>query len=396
MTSLKTSRAVAATVLLFGYNGVVIGVWAASIPTLQAKFSLAPAPDLAVLLICIGLAAIASMQVAGRLADRYGARRISLAMIPVLVVGILGVALAPTVPALFAAGMLLGVGNGGIDVGMNAIGVQVERNRPKPIMSFFHGMWSVGNLVGAALLVTLAPLYNRAGEPTMLTAAAIAAALGVAAFVVALRITPETAVVSHHDESGAKTPIPPSAYLLGLMAIAFGLGEGTAMDWSGLHVTEVTGVDTTTGALGVTAVAAFMVVIRLLGDFLVARFGRRAITRFGGACSALGYLVAATGSSLPVLLVGWSLVGLGIGMIAPQVYAVAGHTAGGRGLAVVVTFGYATFLIAPGLVGALVRTIGIQPTMFVPAALLSGLLLVARIMPGREPAVELATEAGHS
>ena len=91
-----------------------------------------------------------------------------------------------------------------------------------------------------------------------------------------------------------------------------------------------------------------MVVIRLLGDFLVARFGRRAVTRFGGACSALGYLVAAVGTNLPVLLVGWSLVGLGIGMIAPQVYAVAGHTAGGRGLAVVVTFGYATFLIAPG------------------------------------------------
>jgi hypothetical protein len=62
----------------------------------------------------------------------------------------------------------------------------------------------------------------------------------------------------------------------------------------------------------------------------------------------------------------------------------------------VVTFGYATFLIAPGLIGWLVGSIGIQATMFVPAVLLSGLLLVARIMPGREPAPEFAAERPES
>ena len=383
MSALSTRTAASAVTLLFGYNGLVIGAYAASIPTLTARFGLQPW-QLSVFFICMGVAAIASMQLSGRLADRLGARRVSLAMLPVLVVAVLGLGLAPSLPWLFAAGILLGFGNGGIDVAMNAIGVQVERHRPRPIMSFFHGMWSVGNLVGAAVFVLIAPLLGRDPVATMTATTTIAAALGVVALAVAWRITPETAVVAHHDETGTKTPIPRSAYLLGLMAIAFGLGEGTANDWSGLHVTQIAGVDPTTGALGFTCVAAFMVVIRLLGDFLVARFGRRAVTIFGGVCSALGYLVAATGSSLAVLLAGWSLVGLGIGMIAPQVYAVAGHTAGGRGLAVVVTFGYATFLIAPGIIGWLVQTIGIQNTMFVPAVLLSGLLLVARTMPGRD------------
>ena len=383
MNALSSPRAVAAVVLLFGYNGLVIGAYAASIPTLQARFQLTPS-QLALFFICIGLAGIASMQVSGRLADRLGARRVCIAMLPILVLAILGIGLAPTLPLLFGAGILLGIGNGGIDVAMNAIGVQVEQNRPKPIMSFFHGMWSVGNLVGAGTLVLLAPLFALNPETTVLTTTALMSALGVVALVIAWRIIPETVVVPQYDEAGVKTPIPRSAYLLGMMAIAFGLGEGTANDWSGLHVTQIGGVDPTTGALGFTCVAAFMVVIRLLGDFLVARFGRRAVTRFGGACSALGYVIAAVGSGLPVLLVGWSLVGLGIGMIAPQVYAVAGHTAGGRGLAVVVTFGYATFLIAPALIGWLIGVVGIQNTMWVPAVLLSGLLFVARIMPGRE------------
>ena len=390
MISLGSPKAALAVVLLFFYNGLVIGVYAAAIPTLVQRFGLTPL-QLSMLFVAIGVAAIASMQASGRLSDRFGARRISLAMIPVLVVGILGIGLAPNIVLLVASAVLLGLGNGGIDVAMNAVGVQVEQHRPKPIMSFFHGMWSVGNLVGAALIVGLAPLFERNPEPTVVTATAIASALGLVVLAVAVRITPETALISHADESGAKTPIPRSAYLLGLMAIAFGLGEGTANDWSGLHVTQIAGVDATTGALGFTCVAAFMVVIRLLGDFLVVRFGRRAVTRFGGACSALGYLIAATGATLPVLLIGWSLVGLGIGMIAPQVYAVAGHTAGGRGLSVVVTFGYATFLIAPAIVGVVVQTIGIQRTMFLPAVLLSGLLLVARIMPGKEaPATELS------
>jgi MFS family permease len=73
-----------------------------------------------------------------------------------------------------------------------------------------------------------------------------------------------------------------------------------------------------------------MVLIRLLGDLLVARFGRRTVVRFGGLCAAIGYGTVTLVGGLPLLLVGWALVGLGVGMIAPQVDAVAGHIGGGR------------------------------------------------------------------
>jgi len=185
----------------------------------------------------------------------------------------------------------------------------------------------------------------------------------------------------HHTVDGVKTRIPKAAWVLGIMALAFGLSEGTAMDWSSLHVTDVAGVDPTTGALGLIAVSAFMVVIRLLGDRLVARFGRRAVVRFGGLSAALGYLTVTLVSSLPILVLGWALVGFGVGMIAPQVYALAGHIGGGRVLAVVVTFGYAAFLIGPAVVGFLVNHLGIQHAMAVPALLCAAIIALASTMP---------------
>ena len=95
----------------------------------------------------------------------------------------------------------------------------------------------------------------------------------------------------------------------------------------------------------------------------------------------MGYLVVTVVSILPLLLVGWALVGLGVGMIAPQVYAVAGHIGGGRVLAVVVTFGYASFLIGPGVVGLLVENVGIHRAMAVPAVLCAVIIALATTMP---------------
>jgi MFS family permease len=180
--------------------------------------------------------------------------------------------------------------------------------------------------------------------------------------------------------------------VLGAMALAFGLAEGTALDWSSLHVTDVARVDPTTGALGLVAVSGFMVLIRLLGDQLVTRFGRSAVVRFGGICAALGYFVVTVVGSLPLLVAGWALVGFGIGMIAPQVYAVAGHLGGGRVLAVVVTFGYAAFLTGPALMGFLVDRFGIHHAMAVPAALCAGIIALAATMPRKD--TDLADSQG--
>ena len=376
---LSTRLAAVAMTTLFALNGMVLGGYGAALPSLRDKLGM-DATQIAILLFCAGAAAITSMQIGGRLADALGARKVTLATVPIIILAMITIGLAPSYPIAILGAVLMGLGNGAMDVGMNAIGVQVEAARRRPIMSFFHAFFSIGNFIGAGTVLLLAAVLGLKGGAIVTPLAISLSALALVAFVVLLKITPEAAVV-HHTVDGVRTPIPKAAWVLGIMALAFGLSEGTAVDWSSLHVTDVAQVDPTTGALGLAAVSAFMVAIRLLGDRLVSRFGRRAVVRFGGLCAALGYLTVTLVSSLPLLVLGWALVGFGVGMIAPQVYAVAGHIGGGRVLAVVVTFGYAAFLIGPAFVGFLVNQVGIHHAMAVPAILCAGIVGLASTMP---------------
>src|SRR5918998_6936398 len=85
--------AVAVTVL-FVVNGMLLGGYGASLPSLRDKLGLG-ATEIAILLFCAGAAAITSMQIGGRLADAIGARTVTLAAVPVVIAGALTLGLAP-------------------------------------------------------------------------------------------------------------------------------------------------------------------------------------------------------------------------------------------------------------------------------------------------------------
>jgi MFS family permease len=377
--ALASRTAAIAVTALFTVNGLLLGGYGGALPSLRVKLDLSFS-EIAVLLFCGGAAGILSMQIGGRLADAIGARKVSLGAMPVIVLAALAFGFAQSFAVAVLGAVLIGLGNGAMDVAMNALGVQVEAARHRPIMSFFHAFFSVGNLVGAGSVLIMASVLGLTGGSIVTPLMIMLAIAGVVTLAVLIKITPEAAVVEHTVD-GVRIRIPRMAWLLGVMALAFGLSEGTAVDWSSLHVTTVANVDSTTGSLGLVAVSGMMVAIRLVGDRLVARFGRRAVVRFGGACAAAGYLMVSLVSGLPLLIVGWGLVGFGVGMIAPQVYAVAGHIGGGRVLAVVVTFGYAAFLMGPAVIGFFVQQLGLHRAMIVPAVLCAGIVFLAATMP---------------
>jgi MFS family permease len=376
------TRDVVAVMLAFAVNGVVIGGWAGSMPSLRDRLGL-DGQGIGWLLLTTGVAAVASMQLGGHLSDARGPRLLVLWSLPLMGVGALVMSAAVpagSLPLTFAGSILIGLGNGTMDVAMNALGVQVEQARPRPVMSRLHAFWSIGSFTGAAVVALAGWLTAGEAETTARSALVIVGVTALVTLVALARITPQGRVVEH-DVDGVRTPVPRIAYLLGAMAVCFGLTEGTAMDWSSIHVTDVLEVDPGTGALGLVSVSAFMVVIRLSGDHLVHRFGHVRVVGLGAATAAVGFLLTVVGQSLPLVLLGWSLVGLGVGMIAPQIYGTAGHLGGARVLTRVVTFGYAAFLAGPGIIGSLVSRFGVQQAMLLPLVLAGVLVVLVRWMP---------------
>ena len=90
-------------------------------------------------------------------------------------------ALAPTGAWLFGALLLFGGSIGSMDVSMNIQGVAVEKGYRRPILTSFHGMFSLGGLFGALLGGLAAALGVMVGADFGAVAVA-AAILGLFAF----------------------------------------------------------------------------------------------------------------------------------------------------------------------------------------------------------------------
>lgn len=369
-------RALVAVAVLFACNGLLVGAWGGSLPGLRGALHLRDA-HIVGMLVTAGVFAVVSMQFSGRLADKHGARGPSFTGAAVIVAACPVIATARSYPQLLVGAALIGLGNGVMDVAMNALGVRVEQVRGRPVMSRFHATFSIGAFLGAGLVGVVGALVGA--DLAARLPLPIAGVVVVLALASVRTLAPQTGPAP--TGSGGRGRIPTAAWLLAAMALCFGLTEGTAVDWSSIHVTDVAHVAASTGAWGLACVSAFMVLIRLAGDHAVVRFGRRTVVAGGATCAMAGYLLTAFTSALPPILVGWSLVGFGVGLLAPQIYALSGHIGGGRTMALVVGFGYAAFLAGPALIGTVAVHADIQRAMLVPLATALGLVLMARWMP---------------
>jgi predicted MFS family arabinose efflux permease len=105
--------------------------------------------ELGLVLLCLGMGSLIAMPIAGRLTSRFGCRLVILSsgVIAGLVLPFL--AIAP-IPLLLAIALLLfGAAIGTLDVSMNIQAVMIEKEHGTPLMSGFHGLYSVGGFIGA-------------------------------------------------------------------------------------------------------------------------------------------------------------------------------------------------------------------------------------------------------
>jgi hypothetical protein len=255
---------------------------------------------------------------------------------------------APALPALVGALLLLGAGNGALDVAMNAQALAVERRWPRPIMSSFHGMWSAGGVAGAGLAALALALGV---SPAAHAALAVAGFGGLAAFASTMLLGP-AADVRGDERRFAR----PGGALIGLGAIAFAalFAEGAMGDWSAVYLRQALGTSGAIAALGFAAVSSTMMLGRFAGDAVVARVGSERLVRMTAGGAALAFGTALVLAHPGPALVGFACVGAGLANLVPIVFRAAGALPGvaaSEGIAAVGTAGYVGFLAGPPLIG---------------------------------------------
>jgi MFS family permease len=342
--SIDAARWAISTVFLL--NGAGIGLWAAHVPTVQARMGI-DTGMLSMVLLTVAAGALVAMPLMGGLTGRWGTRRMVLlsgfafaAMTP-LIMG------APSLPLLFIAAFLFGVSNGALDVAMNANASEVETARGLPTMSSFHGFFSLGGLFGAGLGGLLVGQGLGHGQGALM--------VGVVTAVVLALSAPRVMGFAATHGAGSHFSLPRGAALgLGLLALLCFAVEGALVDWSALLMQERTGATPASAALGFSAFSIAMAACRFAGDRLIVRFGALRIMVVGGLAMFAGLALAVASTHFVLSAVGFALVGLGAANVVPLLFGAAARIPGmsaGNGVAAVATLGYGGLLLAPPVLG---------------------------------------------
>ena len=225
-----------AVACVFLANGFIIGAWGVRVAEVQRAHGLGEA-GLGAALVCIGAGALLSMPPTGVLATRFGSAACIRVLVVVLAVAPAIAGASGSIPLLLVGLVVLGAGNGGLDVSMSTQAVAVERMLGRPMMSTLHALYSGGYLL-SALVGGLIASAGVGVETHLALVGAVAAAIVLGDLALADRRPP-----------GAATTRPgfarPSRKLLLLGLISFGalFTEGSITDWGvGLRQARPRGV----------------------------------------------------------------------------------------------------------------------------------------------------------
>ncbi|WP_436761464.1 MFS transporter [Streptosporangium sp. V21-05] len=354
--------------LFFGLAGVLNALWVATLPAVDERLELGPG-RIGTLLLLLAVGALVTMPLAGRSADRWGSRRLLRVATPLCAFVLAGVALAPSYGVLAVAVLPLGAATGAVNIALNVHGVEVERALGKPVMGSLHGVWSLGGVIGGALI---AAALAAGVDVRMLM-------VSVAVTVIVVSLVPGpfllTAPVPVTKEAGGPVVLSVGMIaFMGSVVFAAYLSEATATDWAAVHARWELAAEPATASVIYTAFAAAMTVTRFLGDPLRARLGPARTMRLAGSVATAGYALVlvsplAGSGAVACAIAGWSLVGAGMATVVPVIFSTVGAmaTRPGRALSAVTTISFGGALTGPAVIGYVAEVASLSAALLVPA-----------------------------
>ncbi len=360
-----------AVALAFATQGLVFISLTTRLPRFSDRWDLSEV-ELSLVLLMIVLLAGAGSVVAELVAHRSSSARTLRSGLLVVGVSVPVVAAAPSVLVFVLALAAYGVGLGVVDATSNMQAVAVEHRYGRTILPSFHGAWTFGGILGAcyALAAADAPLWT-AGLVAVVPLLALAAPY-----------LPREQGEALAEAERAEVPWRP-ILLVGLGMVLFYMVDTASQTWGPTFLDDVVDAPRSLVALATLPYLVASLALRLAGDSLVARWGATLVLRTGAVVASLAMLVVVSAQSWPVAVLGFTLLGAGVSVIAPLSFSAAARISGGdraRVDAVIARFNQFNYVggllgaVLTGLVGAGTLRLGFA----VPMVLILAMLPLAR------------------
>lgn len=378
----ELARARLAVNILFFVCGASFSNWLARIPSVRERLALGE-KNLGLVLLGTAIGAMLAFRVAGRLIARFGSQKVAACASVAFCLLIQLPAHAPTAWWAFAGLFILGCSSGLMDVGMNAQAVEVERRCGRSILSTFHGVFSLGGLVGATT-----------GSMAAAHGISPSTHLGVMGIILVPPVLWAGGQLISDDTERAPDKAAPvfnrALFALGLVAFCSSVGEGAMADWTAVYLRDVLHTGLGTAALGYAAFSVAMLVGRFTGDRITSAFGPERVVRLGGLLVALGLGAGLMVNTLWSMIVGVVCVGLGLSQAVPVVFRAGGRMPGvprAAALSTLATLSYTGFLVGPPAIGLISEYATLRGGLAVVSALALVLSVLApSVRVGQRPA----------
>lgn len=301
------------------------------------------------------LGALLSQLAAGAAGDRFGHKPVLILGLVLTALGVLGIAVSPSLPLVLASALICGIGDGIIVLGSNLIIADVFADKSVMALNLANVFFGIGSVSGPALSGLVLGVW-RTSLPVLWLAAVV---LLVPAFIaMGLRLPPPVRHSEDRQEKASALYSSPLLWAFGLLLLVYvGVEVGTG-GWLVTYLNRSAQVPIETAALITSAYWLALTAGRVLGAYFSNKLEGAKLLLLG-LCGALvggSLLLASTGNAaitIPAVL----LLGLSFAPVYPTSIALvtaAFRNATGKAAGVVMTLASLGGAIIPWLLGLLI------------------------------------------
>jgi hypothetical protein len=371
--------------LLAGYwsFGQYWGVWVILVAQLNRTHGLTYGRE-GVLLALLSIVAVVVMAFGTPRLARFPLRALVCGSLTALGIGALAMAFLST-SALWIAFVIVGAGNGLIDVFLNVDAQRLEVQTERPVLQWLHASYAAGGVTGAIIggLIVAAGIDYRAG---IVVSGLVLFATAAWNALMGSRTRGGSDETSTFSLSAFRRH--PALWIPALVILFAFLVEGSMDTWSGLYLQDQLGATALKAAVAFAAFSSSLCLGRLFAGRVLFGLGRRATIVISGLGAAAGGAIAAATNSTVVVAGAFLLMGFAISAAAPAAFGLVDEAAPGdqaNGVAAVTTVGYSGFVWSPPIFGWIAQAFDLRAAMVVIVTSTAGIIFAGLMAPRRSP-----------